>query len=75
MAELLTLSLFTYIYICVFIHTHIYMCVYTHTHTTYTMKYYSAINNEILPFEIIWMDLEGIHLTKIRQGKTKRNPI
>ena len=38
------------------------MCTHTHTHThTQTMEYYLAIKkNENLPFEAIWMDLEGI---------------
>ena len=32
------------------------------------MEYYSAIKkNEILPFATIWMDLEGIMLSKIYQ--------
>ena len=34
----------------------------------YTMEYYSAIKrNEILPFATMWMDLEGIMLSAIRQ--------
>ena len=34
----------------------------------HTMEYYSAIkNNEILPFETIWMDLDGIMLNEISQ--------
>ena len=34
----------------------------------YTMEYYSAIKkNEILPFAITWMDLEGIMLSEISQ--------
>ena len=38
----------------------VYMCTHTHTHTQ-TMEYYLAIKkNENLPFEAIWMDLEGI---------------
>ena len=42
--------------------------VHTHTHThTHTMEYYSAKKNEILPFEIIWMDLDGIMLSEISQ--------
>ena len=44
---------------------------YTHTHThthTHTMEYYSAIKkNEILPFATMWMELEGIMLSKIRE--------
>ena len=32
------------------------------------MEYYSAIkNNEILPFAITWIDLEGIILSEISQ--------
>ena len=42
--------------------------MYTHTHT---MEYYSAIKkNEILPFATMWMELEGIMLSEISQGKT-----
>ena len=38
----------------------------------YTMEYYSAIKkNEILPFATLWMELEGIMLSKISQRKTK----
>ena len=34
----------------------------------YTMEYYLAIKkNEILPFATMWMDLEGIMLSKISQ--------
>ena len=37
----------------------------------YTMEYYSAIQkNEILPFVTMWMELEGIMLSKISQRKT-----
>ena len=37
----------------------------------YIMEYYSAIKkNEILPFAAMWMDLEGIMLSKISQTKT-----
>ena len=33
-------------------------------------KYYSAMkNNEILQFEVTWMDLEAIMLTEVRQRK------
>ena len=36
------------------------------------MEYYSAIKkNEILPFAIMWMELEGIMLSEISQRKTK----
>ena len=34
----------------------------------YSMEYYSATkNNEILPFAITWMDLEGIMLSETSQ--------
>ena len=34
------------------------------------MKYHSAINkNKILPFVTKWIDLEGIMLSEISQGK------
>ena len=47
---------------------YIYIYVYTHTHT---MEYYSAIKkNKILPFAIMWMDLESIMLSEISQRKT-----
>ena len=37
----------------------------------YTMEYYSAIRkNEILPFAITWMDLEGIMLNEVSQTRT-----
>ena len=31
----------------------------------YTMEYYSAIKNEILPFAATWMNLENIMLSEI----------
>ena len=38
---------------------------------TYTIEYYSSIKkNEILPFATMWMELEGIMLSKISQRKT-----
>ena len=37
----------------------------------YTVEYYSAIKkNEILPCATMWMELEGIMLSKISQKKT-----
>ena len=37
----------------------------------YTMKYYLVIRkNEILPFATMWMELEGVMLSKISQRKT-----
>jgi len=53
--------------ICVYICIYVY--VYIHTHT---MEYYSAIKNEILPFETTWMDLETIILSKISQSEKDR---
>ena len=46
---------------------------HTHTHThTHTMEYYSAIEKkETFPFAIIWMELEGIMLSKLSLTKTK----
>ena len=60
------------------------LCLYTHTtyiHTRYihiyiyihTMEYYSAIKNEILPFEMTWLELEGIVLSEIRQSEKDNN--
>ena len=41
------------------------VCTHTHTHT---MEYRSAIKmNEILPLSTIWINLEGIMLSKIRE--------
>ena len=37
----------------------------------YTMEYYAAIKkNEIMPFAAVWMDLEIITLSEVRQRKT-----
>ena len=36
----------------------------------YTVEYYSAIKNEVLPFAAIWMDLESIRLSEISQTQT-----
>ena len=42
----------------------------THTHThTHTQEYYAAIKNEILPFEMTWMELEGIMLSEVSQSE------
>ena len=41
---------------------------------TYTVEYYSIIKeNEILPFPTMWMYLQGIMLSEIRQ--TEKNEI
>ena len=41
---------------------------------TYTLEYYSIIKeNEILPFATMWMYLQGILLSEIRQ--TEKNEI
>ena len=37
----------------------------------YTMEYYSAIKNEIMPFAGTWMDLEIIILNEV--SETERN--
>ena len=40
----------------------------------YTMKYYSTIKKkEILPFVIIWMDLESVMLSEISQAEKDKN--
>ena len=33
----------------------------------YTMEYYSVTKNEIMPFAVIWMDLEIIILSEVSQ--------
>ena len=50
----------------------VYICTYTYIHTyTHTTEYYSAIKkNEILPFAVIWMELECIILSELSQRKT-----
>ena len=35
----------------------------------YTMEYYSAIKNEIMPFAATWMDLEIVILSEVSQTK------
>ena len=35
----------------------------------YTMEYYADIKNEILPFAMMWLELEGITLSKINQSE------
>ena len=43
------------------------MYVHTHAHI-HMIEYYSAIKkNEILPFAAMWMDLDNIMLSEIRQ--------
>ena len=36
----------------------------------YTVEYYSAIKNEIMPFAAIWVQLEIIILSEVRKRKT-----
>ena len=39
----------------------------------YTMEYYSAIKkNEILPFAMMWMELEYIKLSEISQAEKEK---
>ena len=48
--------------------------IYTYTYI-YIMEYYSAIKkNEIMPFAVIWMDLELITLSEVSQTKTNIIP-
>ena len=35
----------------------------------YTVEYYSAIKNEIMPFGKIWLDLEIVKLSEVSQTK------
>ena len=49
-------------------HTHTHTHIHTHTHTIYTIKYYSAIeNNEIMLSAATWMDLEIIIQSEVGQ--------
>ena len=43
----------------------IYICMYT-------MEYYSAIKNEILPFAATWMDLEIIILSEVKSDRERQ---
>jgi len=46
------------------------VCVYTHTHTHTQIEYYSAIKkDEILPFAMMRMELEGIMLSELSQSE------
>ena len=55
---------------CTHTHTHAHTHTYSHTHT-HTLEYYLVIKrNEIMPFTITWMDLEGVMLSEISQKKT-----
>ena len=53
-------------------HTHTYIQVHTHTHM-YTMEYYLAIKNKILPFTATWMNLEGIMLCESEMSQTEKD--
>ena len=48
------------VYIYIYMYTHIHICIYT-------VKYYSAISNEILPLSTTCVDLESIMLSEINQ--------
>lgn len=39
----------------------------------YTVGYYLAIKNEILPFVTTWIDLEGVTLSEINQRQIPKN--
>ena len=60
-----------YIYNSIIYINMIYDYIYIKLHT---MEYYSAIKNEIMPFAVIWMDLEIIILIEVSQ-KRKTNTI
>jgi len=36
----------------------------------YSMEYHTAIKNEILPFAMMWMELEGIVPSRMRQSES-----
>ena len=39
------------------------------------MEYYSAINNEVIPFAAIWMDIEIIILNEVSQNEEDKYDI
>lgn len=46
------------------------MCIYIYI---YTMEHYTEIkNNEVLPFETIWIDLDCIILSEILQAEKNK---
>ena len=56
-----------YVYVCICTYMCVCICIYTHIHT---MEYYAAIKrNEIWPFAMTWMELEGIMLSEISQSE------
>ena len=38
----------------------------------YTMHYYSAIKNEIIPLAVTWMDLEIVKLSEVSQTEKEK---
>ena len=42
---------------------------------TYTMEYYSAIKNEIMPLAAMWVDLEMIILYEVSQTEKDKSNI
>ena len=52
----------------IYINTHTHIYIYIHI---YVIKYYSAIKkDEIMPFAAMWIDLEIIILSEVRQRQT-----
>ena len=60
-----------------YVHDYMYMIIYiTHTKAHIYMEYYSAIKNEIIPFEATWIQLEILILSEVSQKeKDKYNMI
>ena len=52
-----------HVYVCMYVCGYIYIYTYIYPHT---IEYNSAIKkNEIFPFAITWMDMEGIMLSEV----------
>ena len=65
--------------VCICIYVYLYACVCTRAHThahahKHTLEYYSATKkNEILPFAMTWIELDGIMLSEISQLEKDNN--